>query len=208
MLPIYNPKDLSELFFTKVAQTNPDQFFEVGCFEAEFSRDLVRRLGYRDIIAFEANPHNYLKHNKQIENSGVKHIHAAITDHDGRTKFYLQNENAYRPGNNSIFKREDDPEFGYTSIEVDCYRLDTHLKESTNTVCMWIDAEGAAYNVLLGATETLKKTKYVFIEVEEKVYWKDQKTVIEVTKLLNDRGFLEIARDNLYPDQYNIIFEK
>ncbi len=62
-----------------------------------------------------------------------------------------------------------------------------------------IDVEGAELAVLRGAYETLKKTKYVMIEV-----WDQNKD--EVFNLMRSLGFRLIWKRRYFPPTTNVLF--
>ena len=74
---------------------------------------------------------------------------------------------------------------------------------------MWSDVEGAACLVLDGATETLQRTKVVFLEVETSSAWLGQACAPEVLQRLVDSGFTPIARDREWGAlQWNVMLAK
>ena len=206
-IPLYTKDELVELFFDSVKTCSPNEFLEIGCFKAEFSIRLRKFLQECKVTAFEANPYNYKKYHDAITTAGVNHVHSAVSNKEGKITFKLQNKD-FNVGNNSILERTRDPIKGYVDVEVDCIKIDSFTDKQSKDICIWIDAEGVGYEVLLGAKETLKKTKYVIIEVEEIQYWKKQKIDADVYALMSEMGFKPIARDQEYSKQYNILFEK
>jgi hypothetical protein len=60
----------------------------------------------------------------------------------------------------------------------------------------------------MGATQVLRNTTSILIEVEEREYWHDQWLANDVVKYLATFGFRLVERDNQYPDQYNCVFTR
>lgn len=201
----YSVKKLVELFLSKVKKDSPSHFFEIGSFDAKFSKMLSKELSCK-ITAFEANPHNYKKFKKSIEANNITFIHSAISNTNEPITFKIQNGRE-NEGNNSLLNRTKAPTKGYTNVDVKCSKLDEYNTNITSAG-LWIDAEGAGYEVLEGAQLILEKTKYVFIEVEEIRYWVNQKLDYDIINFMQSKGFTAIARDKEYKHQYNIIFEK
>jgi FkbM family methyltransferase len=204
------------LFFQNlILISKPEYFFEIGAFDAKFSCQAKKDIPECQFTAFEANPYNYDYWHESITNSGVNHIHTAIGSHIGKTLFNVQKEVRGKSvssirGNNSILRRTEE-DISYEEIEVPLNSIDNIYKDvvfSTNSIAMWIDVEGYASEVLIGAKNNLCNTSMVFIEVEEISFWKDQKLAHEIVKIMLDFGFLPIARDFEYVDQYNIVFIK
>jgi len=202
----YTVKDLVDEFFKKIQQSHLSHFFEIGCFSAEFSKRLSKKSDCK-ITAFEANPYNYKRFKDSIEAAGINFIHSAISNVNDSLTFKIQNGKE-EAGNNSLLKRETLPKKGYTEVSVKCSKLDEYYSDDIKSAALWIDAEGVGYEVLEGAQSILEKTKYVFIEVEEIRYWKNQKLDSDIISFMRSKGFEPIARDREYKHQYNIIFER
>ena len=49
-----------------------------------------------------------------------------------------------------------------------------------------IDVEGMGYEVLESFEESIKNIKYISIESEHKIVWKDQKTYSDIKNILNN----------------------
>jgi len=56
---------------------------------------------------------------------------------------------------------------------------------------MWVDIQGSEANMILGGTETLKKTKYIFMEAMMKQVYVGQKSRAELLALLPDWEIVE-----------------
>jgi hypothetical protein len=84
--------------------------------------------------------------------------------------------------------------------------LDNYFNLIPGNVCMFIDVEGATQKVLENGLQTLERTSSIFIEVEEKAFWKDQWLQSDVQRFLSERGFIKIARDREYTSQHNEIY--
>ena len=54
---------------------------------------------------------------------------------------------------------------------------------------LWIDVQGAEYNVLRGGIETLKKTKAIYTEYSLKELYEGQKDLWFISNYLKDAGF-------------------
>lgn len=212
MINVVEHKELKQKFFDLVITNAPNHFLEIGAFEADASNYIANKLPNTRCTAFEANIYNFnhFKDNfKNIFNLDYKNL--AISNYDGNAKFYVQvkrNKKKFKPvrKNNSLLERSDSL-FEYKEIIVDCNKLDT-LYNDTESFCLWIDAEGKGYEVLEGAKNILKNTKYILIEVEEKPYWKAQTLDSEVIKYLKNLDFEILLRDQEYDHQYNILFGK
>ena len=74
---------------------------------------------------------------------------------------------------------------------------------------MWIDVEGSNKEVLNGASEVLKNSQLIYIEVEDKKFWENQWLSDDVIKFLNTYNLIPIGKDfEDFLGQYNLIFIK
>jgi FkbM family methyltransferase len=202
------------MLFKQVLRKHPvDYLYEVGANSAIFSIDSRKEGLAKQCVAFEANPYNFAKFTQIYDYKAldVDYRHLAVSDSNGEIKFQLMRNNGgkempYEVGNNSILKRND-PKITYEECSVKSVTLDS-LHTGSGRVALWIDVEGAQASVLSGALETIKKAEAVFIEVEEIKFWQNQWLVADVTSFLAALGFVAIARDFEYANQYNILFVK
>lgn len=197
--------------FYKILDTiNPDYFLEVGAFKAETSCYVSKKFPSCKVIAYEANPFNYKKFKDDLSKYNFDYINNAISDTDGPVTMYLQNKSfkgndKFVRGNNSLLKRTDTKR-EFTEVSVKCHTLDSLYNIKDKKFVLWIDVEGKGYEVLQGANKLLDSTHAVFIEVEQKQFWKDQKLDIDIIKYLESRGFYIYKQDQEFKKQYNILF--
>jgi FkbM family methyltransferase len=193
--------DLSSIFAKMQKYFNPDLAIEIGAHGAEFSNFMAKEYGIK-ALAFEAGRDTYNLYNDTMHGL-VSYINCAISDTDGVATFFVKNSST--AGYNGI-----KPDIGGHNAPhetVACYRLDTYLKNyDFSSVCLWIDVEGASREVLMGATETLKKASSIFMETEDLPHWQDQWLTTDVIEYLKGLGFKKVASEQVYRMQQNIIF--
>ena len=215
--------ELVDLFFLIQEEVKPKISIEVGANSAEFSKKIKQDQTDIKSWAFEANPYVHKHYADSLQNAGVEYINAAITNKIGKTRFLIQE--AYLNngewdgkrinriiGNNSLLIRDQDDVL-YSAPKIDCHTLDGFFIDSgtlnsSETVCMWIDVEGATEQVLSSSNKTLKQADSIFIEVEDFKFWQDQWLAEDVIKFLVSQDFVPIARDYEYEKQNNYIFIK
>ena len=200
-------KELVQLFINIVHQYSPDVFLEIGCLEGSTSKIIKNSLPDCEVYAYEADPINFITYNYNLKEAGINHIWAAISDETKETIFYVQNprKDVLIWGNNSL-KTKPNPYNKYIEFPIKSYTLD-FLHKQGKTYCMWIDAEGLAYQVLKGAKAVLTCTKYILVEVESEELWENQIIDTKVIDFLAKKGFELLAKDQEYPSQYNILFQ-
>jgi FkbM family methyltransferase len=128
---------------------------------------------------------------------------AAVTNVEGKAKFYqfydkVNDSDTGAMGPSSLYEplpyEHWLPHLSHKEVEVDTIVLDKFCEESK--VChidfLWIDAQGAEYNILDGGKEILKNTGWIFLEAMKNAQYKEQKTREYLVEKLS--GF-EIVRD-------------
>lgn len=192
----------------------PKCFIEIGAYSADFSRRIKSLYTDAKSYAFEANPYNFSYFSKKYDfnNIGVNYINMAISEKIGSIKFNIQKNIMGADidpiaGNNSILERNREG-VDYESVEVDSSSVfDFVFKNKIeDDICLWIDVEGAGEQVLKGCNGIFDKVMFVFIEVEEERYWKEQWLESDVRTFLENNDFILFARDGEYAHQYNQIY--
>ena len=92
-----------------------------------------------------------------------------------------------------------------TSIRLDIFvkNLNFNLK----SIGLWIDVEGASFEVLEGISEIIQKVSFIHIETENQKVWLNQKLKPDMIKLMKENGFILIAEENKEGiGQDNLIF--
>lgn len=166
-----------------ISRRTPDYIVEVGSFDGEVLRQFSLSSPYSRAIGFEANPKNFFRYclGKNIQN-------IAISNKKGFMKFYV-NKNPRQLRSGSIFIRENDTEDQYDTYNVLTTTLDDFFKleiERNKSFVLIIDAEGAAWEVLAGARQLLKKTLALKVEAEEESCWQNQKMIVSVNEFLDN----------------------
>jgi FkbM family methyltransferase len=82
-------------------------------------------------------------------------------------------------------------------IKVRCFKLDTFWPKSKEIDFIWCDVNGAEVDFIRGAQETLKRTKFMYIEYSNKELYYGQQTMHEILALL-DTWTVEIK----YPGEH------
>ncbi|MCJ2030909.1 FkbM family methyltransferase [Methylobacterium sp. J-043] len=206
---------LSDLFHHIQSCLRPKIFVEFGAYEALFSRNIKSMFPNSQSFAFEGNPNIYNHFSKlhDFKAAGVEYRHSLISDSNGFTEMMVQSKwdgddaPALR-GNDSLLVRTH-PGVEYEPKKIPSVRLDSFFDKSqfaNADFSLWIDVEGAFEKVFDGAQETLKKTKSLLIEVEEFSHWAGQWLYDDVHEALTGLGFVAVARDFEYFNQFNVLY--
>jgi FkbM family methyltransferase len=191
----------------------PTLSVEIGAHEASFSERLKTRLPALHALAFEANPFVYRQHAERLSRQAVSidYRHAAICREDGTVRLEIPvTQNGIPIDHNNMISsllRRMSAEFEYESVLVPALSLDTALKPfAVDASVAWIDAEGAQSEILAGGRGYFEQVTALYIEIERKTVWCDQKLGGEITERLADFSLVPIMRDNLAKSQYNEIY--
>lgn len=164
-----------------------------------------------EVYLFEPHPDFYKILKNKFENDKTITLYdIALSDQKGTSNFYLTqkgNCSSLRQPNQEVLKdRKDITQ--YKKIEVKTDTMDNVLGHLLHIDYLKLDAQGSEYEILLGATEVLKKTKYVKCEVEFTEWYKGQKLAKDVVDLLESRGFKKTSQSGGSSTHCDMFFEK
>lgn len=187
---------------------------DVGAFDGAHSKRF-RATGAR-VIAFEPNPACYeaLSADEEIAAVGIEIVDKAVWNEDGSVGFHVVSlptagALSARTPISSVLERM--PAYGFASerTDVEAVRLDTYLTglgaTDSGPIAVWIDTEGAGYQVIEGMEHIHRSVCLVQVEVETTQYWLRQRLDSDVLELMRRFGFTPIARSLGYL-QYDLLF--
>ena len=148
----------------------------------------VRHCGFKNFIAFEPVENNYrlLKYNLEfnIEKENFKIQKIALGRESGEAEIHLHNNNC---GRHSL-KREFNRLENISSTQV--VKVQTLDAQNIKDECfIWLDTEGFELEVLEGASETLKNSIGLCIEISPSVYTASDLERLEEILTTNFRKF-------------------
>jgi FkbM family methyltransferase len=209
-LPFYP----NHLFYLLCAAFRPRVICDVGSRDGAASLRFRRVSRSSRIVAFEANPKNFAKMqlDQVLKDRNIVVVPVAISDHVGRVSFFpleADDEGDWKGAAGSLYQRTDGIRGGQIEVDattLDKYLLETCPMESPADVALWLDVEGAAYQVIAGADKVLRATKFIQVEVERRPFWQGQKTGTEVDQLLRSKGFLPLAQPSDAGEQVDVLY--
>jgi FkbM family methyltransferase len=169
-----------------------------------------------NVYAFEPNPYNFrLMHaNQALRERNIQLLPLAASNYDGEAEFFLVEADYHhsneRRGMSSLYTRTG--ELASTAVvRITTTRLDTFLAGKCAPdvrLALWIDAEGAAFEVIEGCTGLARQVQLLHVEVESTpCIAQDQKLYPQVKTLLARLGFTELATDRVAGrPQFNALF--
>lgn len=146
---------------------------------------LFLKLYFPDATVHCFEPNTSLPIEENLSHLDDIHItYMALGNENKMVDFYVNDYDAA----SSVFVRK--TQTSQKKIRVPMVTIDSIFSEEEVDI-LKLDLEGFDYQALLGAKETLKHTKIVFIEVEfQPDFWYGQeKTIFDVHKLLEPYGF-------------------
>lgn len=204
------------LFYYMVQKVKPKYFCDIGSMDGGESLYFKKASPLTQVFAFESNPYNYkiMASNQILRGKNIQIFDIAVTNFIGKTKFYILDENSDPGGFNRGTSSLLEPDYDYAPAifdgsvpystrklkevqEVNTTMIDKFLidraSDLTNVV-LWIDVEGAGWEVLDGMKNIKNFVSMIHIEVELKPKRKKQKLINDVLQLMESYGFKEIER--------------
>lgn len=163
----------------------------VGYYSLKFS-SIIGKDG--KIIAIEPDPDTFdiLNKNYQLNNfQNIESLNLAISEKDGFLNLF---RNEKHSGTSSLFSNSNNDD----SIKIPTKTLDNLLENRFNKIdLIKIDTEGSELSILKGATNILKITNKILIELHEKILIKNNQDPQEIIQILKNNNF-EITTFNQY----------
>lgn len=205
-------ESLKALFGELVLAHGVKTAFEIGAFEASFSRAMAKQ-GIR-AVAFEANPDVHGHFSAAVTTDGVEYVNRAVSDREGELELSIPTaiKGAGLPTliRMSSVRRQKLADTAYRAVRVTTTSLDAWRDRGDylSPYAMWIDVEGAQELVLAGAAKTLERTDLVLIELENRPIWEGQQASDAIEELLGALDLRPVARDIERPHQFNGLFAR
>jgi FkbM family methyltransferase len=191
---------------------------DVGSMDGNDALRFRRVLPSAEIFALEPNPRNYalMAADERLKHARIRVFPVAASDRCADAPFFVvdadygRGRDLARRGMSSLYERADWTRLS-SVVEVRTIRLDELLMAESSAVgpiALWIDAEGAAFEVIHGAAGVLRSTPLIHVEVETApAIGVAQKLFVDVERSLLEAGFVLLATDQ-QPDvlQFNALF--
>ena len=198
---------LVSLFKACYNQLDTKLMLEVGAFAATTSHEFLAGKTTRQAIAFEASPLNYEEFSLANKVDRLEYVHYAVGDGSAKSiAFKVPNDPAYKIWG-SVAERKDFD--NYTETEVPMTSVDSFLHGrplQALSVAVWIDVEGLALDVLIGAKMNMSESiALIYVEVEDVHYFSGKGSSYDVLTCLLQNKFIPIARDNEWNGAWNLL---
>lgn len=176
---------------------------DVGANDGGDSRAFLESFPRARVYAFEPDPRAIRRFRAATPDPRATLFEIAIGDHDGTAEFHVsdaelspvwglmmpegwdQSGSLHRP--KDVTKVHPWIKFERT-IEVKLQRLDTWASENHigQIDFMWVDIQGAEKDLIVGAPETLKRTRFFFTEYSDKQLYEGEPSLEQIASLLPD----------------------
>lgn len=202
-----------DLFFQIAREINADTLIECGANDASVSRRFLAMRANRNAIAIEANPFVHAKFKDDNSQDNLRYLLTGVSDKKKTLEFNIPKVTGESTSIFGSFQKLPQYYTDYSSFEVKVDKLDNIVKLKDledKTSIMWIDVEGEAFNLFLGAKKVLASgsIKMIYIEVQESLHYSKEKSALEISMLLSNYGFVPVARDFPLADLYNLLLIK
>lgn len=208
--------DISKEEIKSLINTANPVILDIGSYDGGDASELSDLYNGCEIHCFEADPIvQDLWHNMNDFNRDMTLYHTAIGSFDAPT-YFNQSHSTKRKHNNasgSLYSPKTHLELFpdvlfENKCKVMCFRLDTWAEEVLRGKIVdfaWVDVNGAEKEVIIGGIETLKNTRYLYIEFSDKELYHGQITKAEILSLMP--WFKEVGVYNFEGNFGNILLK-
>lgn len=185
---------------------------EIGTNDGQDSEDFINTFKNIQLYCFEPDPRAITRFkNRMKKYSNYKLYEMAISNSNGEIDFHLSGGS--NPGmpwygdwdKSSSIKK---PKLHLlqhrwcsfnNTIKVETKKLDDWFKEENleSIDFIWVDVQGAEKEMIEGAIETLKKTKYLYTEFDNVELYEGQPNLDTILKLLPDFKVVKFVENNV-----------
>jgi len=200
------------LFYQLLPTLRPRTVLDIGSLDGTHAMRFRQLVPGARIVAFEANPRNVaaLRSNAAFRAADIELVPKAASNRDGHLTFFLEATSAEEPWRHGISstRPRTAASLGSVPTEVDAVRLDTFVVSRSDLqepIALWIDVEGASYEVLQGIEQIRARVLVIHCEVETQTFWVGQHLKPDVEALLAGFGFTCVARGPL-DEQHDLVY--
>lgn len=181
---------------------------DVGAHEGKTAVCFLSLFPDAHIYSFEPIPECFAKLNEKISgNKRCRAFNLAVGENIGVIEFH---QSAYSPSSSILpMAKAHEEAFPFTQggnkVEVNVITLDHFIQENKleNPLAIKIDVQGFEWQVIKGATETLKKTKLLLIETSFVELYKYQKLFADIYNEMIRLGFIYAGSFDQLFDPHN-----
>lgn len=200
-LPPIDRQPLDDATIVRLVGRPDPVILDVGCNDGEHTRRFLRLFPKGRVHAFEPDPRPRERFERTVRNARAKLWPLAIAAQDGEAEFHMSS-GEHAPGgptkhawdqSGSLRQprkhRDIFPQVKFeTTLRVRTMRLDTFAREQKlrRVDFLWADVQGAESDLIAGAQETLKMTRFLHTEYSNVELYAGQLGLAQLLELLPD----------------------
>ena len=200
------------LFLNLLYLLKPRLVLDIGSMNGAESLRFRRMLANAKIVAFEAHPALYraIVDNPDIRRAGIAVVNKIVSPVSGSAPFYLSNGSFSQENNRgtSSTRRRLDQQDVAREIVLPTVTIDEVLQQDNaeaESAALWIDVEGAGFDVLGTLGKSAPRVQLIHIESELAPVWREQKLKSDIVALADSMGFEWVAHSP-HPLQQDLVF--
>ncbi len=179
--------------FPQGALSSISTIIDIGANKGDWTAGMLEFCEPDQVICIEPHPQLAAGLNRRFSKlKNITVIQAAISAFQGRGELNITSNQQL----NSLLKPEKEMQQIFPNnfdiqerTEVDVFALDSITSDLEQISILKIDTQGSEKNVLLGAADTLKKTKFVLLEAGFQPHYEGEASFFELDRILNTNGF-------------------
>lgn len=176
---------------------SPITLIDVGASQGHFTRSLDRYCGVRGTLLIEPQPQRAKECQAAFPRPGFTCICAAASDRSGFIEMEVLNwdySSSILPVRRDLKEVSEVLDLGVRErITVECDTLDNLCRKAAMSGpvdLLKIDVQGAEHQVILGATETLRRTRLIWMELSLQPLYEGSLTIEPMIHLCRKHGFI------------------
>mgnify|MGYP001226069003 CR=1 FL=1 len=175
---------LQELKKTLLKDFSPKKILDIGAYKGEWTRNAKKIFLDSSFFLIEAN--------KDLEDflklTGENYKISVLGSENNKMINYFKCKNFPHPTGNSIFKEKS--KFIFEPEERKTDKLDSIFKNNEIFDLIKIDVQGSELEIIKGGNDTVKKTRFLILELQISEYNEGAPMINEVVSYLKDLNFV------------------
>ena len=165
---------------------------DIGASEGNFFMPLTKSYSINAAVLIEPLPNRVVELKEKYKDKYII-VNRAVSDTVGQSEFFISEEFDYASSllkfNAEVLQNMQLSQPKKVIIETDT--LDHIILEANigNIDLIKIDVQGVEHSVIKSGTETLAKTKLIYVEVSYKMLYQNSSTFFEIYQLLTEQNF-------------------
>jgi FkbM family methyltransferase len=193
---------------------------DVGAADGKVSLFLKKKLPKAAIMCFEPNPYIWPKLERNIEGQSIELRKIAVSNKSGVEEFHITDNNLSSSllalseremlqlpkTHQELLKEKQTKQVKVSTLDLECMHV-------ASVLVLKLDVQGAELMVLQGATQLLKRTRFILLEMSNHRLYHNGSQYYEVDEYLRNSGFslsdiIVAFRTDRRVQEYDAIYER